>query len=148
VERAHLVVSFIGQLHRRLLRAGTTTTHILDVYISVIRAFQELDSKGVLLDRVAQPIRRYLRDRSDTAGIIVSSLLADADEASKTMKDMANPESEISLEIAKEMINPFAVGSEYDADIDWNNMNWTPDPADAGPGRLINNFLNYARTYF
>ena len=100
------------------------------MYIYTIRAFNELDPKGVLLERVARPIRRYLRDRDDTARIIVASLLANTEDT-----ETSNPSAvEISLEIAQEMQNPIASNShEVDVDLDWGNMDWTPDPIDAGP---------------
>jgi anaphase-promoting complex subunit 2 len=128
--RLDLTVAFSHQVHRRLLHAGATTTHILNIYISIIRAFNELDSKGVLLDRVSRPIRRYLREREDTARIIVASLLADVEDDNGQFID---PGPEISIEIAKEMLNPITAFDEHDQDMDWDNMNWTPDPIDAGP---------------
>jgi anaphase-promoting complex subunit 2 len=126
----YLTVDFSHQISRRLLHAGATTTHILNIYISIIRAFNELDSKGVLLDRVGRPIRRYLRDREDTARIIVASLLADVEDENGQFLD---PGPEISIEIAKEMLNPITAFDDHDVDMDWDNMNWTPDPVDAGP---------------
>jgi anaphase-promoting complex subunit 2 len=125
-----LTADFSRQVSRRLLHAGATTTNILNIYISIIRAFNELDSKGVLLDRVARPIRRYLRDREDTARIIVASFLADIEDESGQAID---PGPDISIEIAKEMLNPITAFDEHDQDMDWDNMNWTPDPVDAGP---------------
>ncbi|KAK7540517.1 uncharacterized protein J3D65DRAFT_615574 [Phyllosticta citribraziliensis] len=127
--RNHLTHSFLQQLARRLLHAGATTTHILDTYIYVIRAFVELDPKGILLEKVARPIRRYLRDREDTASIIVSSLLAEIVDEDGNRID---PGQEISVEIATEMLNPMTSGSEeLDIELDWGNMNWVPDPVDA-----------------
>jgi anaphase-promoting complex subunit 2 len=128
--RLYLTNHFSHQVSRRLLHAGATTTHILNIYISIIRAFNELDSKGVLLDRVARPIRRYLRDREDTARIIVSSLLFDIEDDAGNQID---PGGEISIEIAKEMNKPITGLDEHDYDMDWDNMSWTPDPIDAGP---------------
>jgi anaphase-promoting complex subunit 2 len=128
--RLYLTNNFSHQVARRLLHAGATTTHILNIYISIIRAFNELDSKGVLLDRVARPIRRYLRDREDTARIIVSSLLFDVEDDAGNQID---PGGEISIEIAKEMNKPITDLDEHDYDMDWDNMSWTPDPIDAGP---------------
>ncbi|QDS71513.1 hypothetical protein FKW77_004946 [Venturia effusa] len=128
--RLYLTNKFSSQVARRLLHAGATTTHILDIYISIIRAFNELDSKGVLLDRVARPIRRYLRNRDDTARIIVSSLLFDVEDENGNEND---PGGEISVEIAKEMNKPITDLDEHDYDMDWDNMAWTPDPIDAGP---------------
>ncbi|KAF2433708.1 hypothetical protein EJ08DRAFT_676505 [Tothia fuscella] len=128
--RSFLTTNFSHQLSRRLLHPGATTTNILNVYISIIRAFNELDSKGVLLDRVARPIRRYLRDREDTARIIVASLLADIEDSNGHFID---PGPDISVEIAREMLNPITAFEEADQDMDWDNMLWTPDPIDAGP---------------
>lgn len=85
----------------------------------------------MLLDRVARPIRRYLREREDTARIIVASLLADVEDENGNPLD---PGGDISLEIAHEMLNPIVATNEHDQDMDWGNMSWTPDPVDAGPG--------------
>jgi anaphase-promoting complex subunit 2 len=126
--RLFLTKSFSDQLQRRLLHAGATTTHILNLYINIIHAFNELDSKGVLLDRVARPIRRYLRQREDTARIIVTSLLADLDEEGRPLADVG---ADISIEIAKEMAKPIiGLDADEDYDMDWDNMEWTPDPID------------------
>ncbi|TLD20140.1 hypothetical protein E2P81_ATG09210 [Venturia nashicola] len=128
--RLYLTKHFSNQVARRLLHAGATTTQILNIYIFIIRAFNELDSKGVLLDRVARPIRRYLRERDDTARIVVSSLLFDIEDDNGNQIDAGG---EISVEIAKEMNKPITDLDEHDYDMDWDNMGWTPDPIDAGP---------------
>ncbi|KAF2760848.1 hypothetical protein EJ05DRAFT_491761 [Pseudovirgaria hyperparasitica] len=148
-ERAHLVVSFTGQLYRRLLRPGTTTTHILDIYIYVIRAFKELDPKGVLLERVALPIRRYLKDRTDTAKIIVSSLLADIQDEDGNHVD---PGGDISIEIATEMLKPISsTANDHDDDLNWGDLNWTPEPVDASAeykSSRANDVISYLLTLF
>ncbi|KAL8675090.1 MAG: hypothetical protein Q9168_000461 [Polycauliona sp. 1 TL-2023] len=125
--RTHVTSSFCEVLSRRLLQPGAATTEILQVYISIIRAFSLLDPKGVLLDRVARPIRRYLRDRDDTVVIVVSSLLADEEEASSN--------SDILPELAEEMQNSTTLTAQEDddADLDFDDMEWMPDPVDAGP---------------
>ncbi|OMP86075.1 Anaphase-promoting complex subunit 2 [Diplodia seriata] len=129
--RNHLTNSFLQQVARRLLHAGATTTHILDTYIYVIRAFIELDPKGILLEKVARPIRRYLRDREDTARIIVSSLLADVEDEYGNRVELS---SDISAEIAEEMLNPVAANvQDEDQELNWADMNWMPDPVDASP---------------
>ncbi|KAL9048764.1 MAG: hypothetical protein Q9206_005864 [Seirophora lacunosa] len=125
--RTHLTDAFSDALGRRLLQPGAATTEILRFYISVIRAFAVLDPKGVLLDRVARPIRRYLRDRDDTVAIVVASLLADAKDSS--------PGTDVLREIATEMeksTNPGAQDDD-DGDLDFDDMEWMPDPVDAGP---------------
>ncbi|KAI4284687.1 MAG: hypothetical protein L6R35_004839, partial [Caloplaca aegaea] len=125
--RTHLTDSFSDALGRRLLQPGAATTEILRFYISAIRAFAVLDPKGVLLDRVARPIRRYLRDRDDTVAIVVASLLADAKDPS--------PGADVLQEIATEMEKSTTSGAQDDddGDLDFDDMEWMPDPVDAGP---------------
>ncbi|OCK84903.1 hypothetical protein K432DRAFT_400755 [Lepidopterella palustris CBS 459.81] len=129
--KAHLSTSFSQQVSRRLLHPGATTTYILNVYIHIIRAFNELEPKGVLLERVARPVRRYLKERDDTARIIISSLLADIhDEHGNKFVTSG----ELSYEIAAEMQKPIPTFSQdQDDDLNWNDMNWQPHPTDASP---------------
>ncbi|KAH6106779.1 anaphase-promoting complex subunit 2 [Parastagonospora nodorum] len=129
--KQHLTSSFSQQISRRLLHPGATTTYILNMYISIIRSFHVLEPKGVLLERVARPIRRYLKEREDTARIIISSLLTDLSDETG-MKFSMN--SELSYEIACEMAKPFAnYGQDMDEELNWNDMNWQPLPTDASP---------------
>jgi anaphase-promoting complex subunit 2 len=129
--KQHLTSSFSQQVSRRLLHPGATTTYILNVYISIIRSFHELEPKGVLLERVARPIRRYLKEREDTARIIISSLLTDLSDETGS-KFSSN--SELSYEIASEMGKPFAnYGQDTDEELNWNDINWQPLPQDASP---------------
>ncbi|KAL8893835.1 MAG: hypothetical protein Q9192_004875 [Flavoplaca navasiana] len=134
--RTHVTTSFCEVLSRRLLQPGAATTEILQIYISIIRAFTLLDPKGVLLDRVARPIRRYLRDREDTVVIVVSSLLADAEETSSN--------SDVLPELSEEMQNSTATTAqeEDDADLDFDDMEWMPDPVDVGPDYKKSKYLD------
>ena len=75
--RSYLTSNFSNVLQARLLHPGASTLEILQVYISIIRSFRLLDLKGVLLDRVARKVRRYLRDRDDTVKVILTGLLSD-----------------------------------------------------------------------
>ena len=100
----------------------------------------ELDPGGVLLDRVSRPIRAYLRERKDTARIVVASSLT----AVNTKTGLCDSgESGISAEIAREMQHSTPLPNEYDDDLDWANMNWTPAPVDADPGKLFCNLSNH-----
>ena len=93
----------------------------------LIQTFTTLDSRGVLLDNVSRPIRKYLKGRSDTAKIIISSMLAD-------VSDEAQPD--ISKAIAEEMLKPINIATELqrqDYDLDYDNMNYMPQPNDASP---------------
>ncbi|KAL5375358.1 hypothetical protein DPSP01_011267 [Paraphaeosphaeria sporulosa] len=128
--KEHLKGSFSRQVSRRLLHPGATTTYILNVYIYIIRAFNKLEPKGVILQSVARPIRRYLKEREDTARIIIASLLIDLnDEASVK----AASTGELSFEIASEMSKPFTHSEDADDEASWNDMNWQPSPYDASP---------------
>lgn len=127
--RMHLTTSFSKALSHRLLQPGASTTSILQMYISLIRAFAVLDPKGVLLDRVARPVRRYLRDREDTVTIVVGGLLADPEDQSSA--------ADVLSELAVEMNKTTSLVSEDEVDdgeLDWDDMSWMPDPVDAGPG--------------
>ena len=126
--RTYLTTTFSSVVSYRLLQPGASTTEILQVYISIIRAFTLLDPKGVLLDRVARPIRRYLRERDDTVTIVVGGLLAAPEDESSN--------GDVLLELAVEMNKgAMAKGEDEtdDGDLDYDDMSWMPDPVDAGP---------------
>ncbi|KAL1982174.1 hypothetical protein VTN96DRAFT_1654 [Rasamsonia emersonii] len=127
--RFSLASSFIGMLNQRLLHPGASTVEILQLYISIIRAFNLLDPKGVLLDRIARPIRKYLRDREDTVKVIVSGLLADApDTEGQNTASSSDTLVELSAELSKAHQQSLQVDS---GELDWDDMNWMPDPIDA-----------------
>ncbi|KAJ5139166.1 Cullin homology [Penicillium bovifimosum] len=124
--RLYVANGFSAILPLRLLHPGASTVEILQVYISIIRAFHMLDPKGVLLDRIARPIRRYLRDRDDTVKVIVSGLLADPigqEAAGDTLAELA-------AELTK--VHHHSMQNNK-SELDFEDMYWTPDPVDAAP---------------
>jgi anaphase-promoting complex subunit 2 len=129
--RKYLTVKFQQDVARRLLHSGATTKHILDFYMLTIQVFTSLDSRGVLLDNVSRPIRRYLKNRTDTARIIISSMLVEPRDLS------LRNSSEVSLGIAEEMLKPINLVAKdmqrQDYDLDYDNMNYAPQPNDASP---------------
>ena len=129
--RTYLTTSFSNALSARLLQPGASTTHILRVYISIIRAFYRLDPKGVLLARVATLIRRYLRDRDDTVSVIVAGLFSD------NQTNVTDGQDESLSELASELMarDPHAIDDD-DGELDWDNMEWLPDPIDAAPDHI------------
>ncbi|KAI9732759.1 MAG: hypothetical protein M1834_003697 [Cirrosporium novae-zelandiae] len=133
--RSYLTSTFSAELSKRLLQPGASTIEILQVYISIIRAFNTLDPKGVLLDRIARPIRRYLRDRDDTVKVIVGGLLADVSSPSSPPSVTASEaNSETLIELALELNRMTEASLQEDSDVeDWDDMNWVPDPIDAAP---------------
>ncbi|EFJ49123.1 hypothetical protein VOLCADRAFT_80889 [Volvox carteri f. nagariensis] len=71
------VCSFKAALQQRLLHAGASATGIIHHYVATIRTMREIDPSGSLLHAVAQPIRDYLRGRSDTIKCLVSMVTQD-----------------------------------------------------------------------
>ena len=61
-------------LIRRLNHPGAETSQIIDVYINTIKVLRVLDPSDRLLAHVAEPVRQYLRGRSDTVRCIITSL--------------------------------------------------------------------------
>ncbi|KAI5361289.1 Putative cullin, anaphase-promoting complex subunit 2 [Septoria linicola] len=129
-EKAHLCASFSEQIQRRLFHAGASTTEILSVYINVIHVFRLLDSRGVLLEKVAIPIRSYLRGREDTVSTIAASFLASPEdvEAGDYDDKVCTAVTAASYE-SVQRYDDHGNGS----DLHWQDKNWMPDPIDAGP---------------
>lgn len=126
--RLHVTQDFSEVVAHRLLQPGASTIQILQVYISIIRSFTVLDPRGVLLDRVARPIRRYLRERDDTVNIVVTGLLADPEDESSNSETLV----ELAIELDKTGGLPVEEGrGADDGELDWDDMNWMPDPVDA-----------------
>lgn len=123
--RAHVTSQFSEELSRRLLQAGASTSQILDFYIRLIQAFTILDPRGVLLDRVARPIRRYLRERDDTVKLIVGGLLSDP-----TNEEDTDPLAILAMKLEEATQTR---ERDDDIDLDWDDMSWAPDPIDAEP---------------
>ena len=129
--RSYLTTHFTDTLSSRLLHPGSSTIEILHHYISIIRAFRKLDPKGVLLDRVARRVRKYLKDRDDTVAVIVGGLLSDPFDVNGQSLPY-NPD--ILTELAVELSHRDELNDDDDdGDLDWDNMNWQPDPVDAAP---------------
>ncbi|EGD95368.1 anaphase-promoting complex subunit ApcB [Trichophyton tonsurans CBS 112818] len=126
--RLYLSSMFNTSIFQRLLHPGASTVEILQLYVSIIRALTQLDPRGVLLDRVARPIRRYLRERDDTMKVIVNGLLADVSET----KDQEDTDPNTLVELAIELTSARQASLRNDSgELDWDDMNWVPDPIDA-----------------
>ena len=129
--RSYLTTHFTEAMSRKLLHPGSSTIEILHHYISIIRAFRKLDPKGVLLDRVARRVRRYLKDRDDTVAVIVGGLLSGPFDAyGQPMPYDSETLTELALELSR---RDELSDSLDDNELDWDNMNWVPDPVDAAP---------------
>ncbi|KAH9953328.1 ubiquitin-protein ligase [Russula dissimulans] len=115
-QRSQLVEALRKANKKRLLHPGADTRDILTQYVSLIRCLRIIDPPGVLLFKVADPIRRYLRDRPDTIRCIVASLVVDGESGDSLVDD-------------DEPIQPLQ-SAQVD---DYTDPNWEPEPIDAGP---------------
>lgn len=118
-QRALLVEAFLNGCTARILHLGSNTVDVILTYIKTIKAFLLIDPTGVLLDKVARPIRRYLKSRSDVVFQLVRGML-NTDSAS-------NPLIELAEELSKNCMPPSAPVD------DLTDVNWVPDPIDALP---------------
>ncbi|KAK7019730.1 hypothetical protein VNI00_017969 [Paramarasmius palmivorus] len=101
---------------KRLLHPGADTRLILSQYVATIKCLRIVDPPGVLLFKVADPIRRYLRERPDTIRCIVANLVGD-DDSGESLVDESEP------------IQPLQQAELED----YTDPNWEPEPLDAGP---------------
>jgi anaphase-promoting complex subunit 2 len=124
--RNHVVESLKMSIEQRLLHPGVNTSDILSAYVSAIKALTCLDSTGVMMENVCEPLKKYLRNRDDTVKCIVSNLTDDADSSSDLME-----------EFCKDLYtyeNGTNGNSKEKNEAVWQY--WTPDPIDALPASL------------
>lgn len=129
--RLQLTDVFSTNLQQRLLHPGASTLQILRTYISMIWSFHSLDHSKVLLDRVAYPLQLYLCSREDTVKIIITGLLSDTEDSSG---NPIPPGGDKLVELAVLLNQGSEGGQRADEDLDWSDLDWVPDPVDAGPG--------------
>ncbi|GLH11361.1 Anaphase-promoting complex subunit 2 [Gryllus bimaculatus] len=119
--RPYLTQKLQRALETRLLHPGVNTPDILTAYVAAIRALRQLDSSGVLLETVTQPVRQYLRWRDDTVRCVVSSLTEEGPS-----------------ELADELVRGEALQLDEGVPSDEDTENWeawNPDPVDADPSK-------------
>ncbi|GMF36266.1 unnamed protein product [[Candida] boidinii] len=117
-QKSKLVNTFIKICEERLIHAGVSTVDILATYISTIRCFLIIDHRGVLLDKVCRPIRRYLKQRDDTIRQIVFGLLDTSNQ---------NYLPQLAQEIR------FLTNKRQENQDFYRTLDWVPDPVDALP---------------
>ena len=129
-DKVNVCDNFSLQIKQRLLHAGASTAEILGIYVNVIHVFKSLDSRGVLLDKVAIPIREFLRTRDDTVSIVAATFLADVDQEDNVVAaDLEKICPDITIELTRSTLDD----QRDNKSLNWNDMEWTPDPIDAGP---------------
>ncbi|EGY18420.1 anaphase-promoting complex subunit 2 [Verticillium dahliae VdLs.17] len=131
--RLQLTDTFSAALQKRLLHPGRSTLDILQVYISMIRTFHALDHSKVLLERVVHNLQLYLCQRDDAIRIVVTGLLSGPDEAAAAAAGGGSGMGRLQ-ELAALLNDPAQQRRQTadDEELDWNDMDWVPDPVDAG----------------
>lgn len=139
--RWQLTDAFSAALQRRLLHPARSTLDILRVYVSMIRTFHALDHSKVLLGRVVPSLQLCLVQREDAVRMVVTGLLASPEEVEQAQK--GRPSGALSedssgsgklVELAVLLNDPDQQRRMDidDEDLDWDDMEWVPDPVDAG----------------
>ncbi|KZP01469.1 ubiquitin-protein ligase [Calocera viscosa TUFC12733] len=101
-------------VNQRILQPAADTDDIITFYVSLIRCLRIIDPQGVILHKVAPPIRKYLRDRPDAVRCIV-----------KRMTD----ENESFMQEGEQVVPIQQVHEPFD---DYTDPHWLPEPLDAG----------------
>lgn len=117
-------------LTRRLTHPGADTSQMIDVYIATIKALRLLDtstSADRLLSFTTEPVRAYLRGRSDTVRCIITSL-TDAEAGGDLYQELRRQD-------AKPLEN---VAMDSDDEDECPTMQWQPPPS-----LLINQRSNF-----
>ncbi|ORX85316.1 hypothetical protein BCR32DRAFT_96230 [Anaeromyces robustus] len=115
-----LISSLNESIKKRLLHQGAKTSDIVHQYISLIKCMQILDSSGLLLEQVSDPIKKYLRYREDTIKCIVQII---ADDNNENLLES----------IPKQDIIAF---DEMNLN-NYNNDNWMPELLEIDPANEV-----------
>lgn len=126
--RLELTDTFSATLQKRLLHPGRSTLDILRTYISMIRTFHALDHSKVLLDRVVPALKLCLWMRDDAIRIVVTGLLS----TPQSTKPEDSKGKLVELAVILNDASQQQRSHGDDGDLDWNDMEWVPDPVDAG----------------
>lgn len=116
--RVYLVKSLKEVLEKRLLHPGVNTKDILTGYVAAIKTIRHLDSTGILLETITEPVKQYMRSRPDTVRCVASALTDDG--PTDLADELARSET-----YAENLLNK---------NDDWEN--WMPDPIDANSSKF------------
>jgi hypothetical protein len=127
--RSSLVSALKASNTTRLLHPGAETTDIISQYVSTIRCLRIVDPPGVLLQKVSEPIRRFLKNnRPDTIRCIVSALVNPSSEEGEGGLELDEEDGEGGVK---------AVEETDEREEDYSDPNWVPEPVDAAPGSVL-----------
>ena len=134
--RSYVVKALKVAIEQRLLHPGVNTSDILTAYVSAIKALMCLDSSGVMMENICQPLKKYLRNREDTVKCIVSNLTDDSESSNEIMEEFCK--DLYSYEGSNEVIDSTTAQPIQLQNSDQNSSSrlkaweqWMPDPIDA-----------------
>lgn len=136
-----LVRTLRDAFETRLLHPGVSTEMIITLYVASIRALRTLDPRGVLLEAVSEPIRSYLRSRSDTVRCIVRALTNESGEGGDLFEELAAGTKQPQGGGA-DATTRHVFSDEPDDDIGPANITytagqyWTPEPVAVDPRKV------------
>lgn len=117
--RNHLTATVKRALETRLLHPGVDTGDVLTGYVAAIKALRHLDSSGVLLEVITEPVKEYLKARTDTVRTVVTALTEEGPtDLAEELAKGETTKGEIKATAGDDMTN-------------WET--WMPDPVDANP---------------
>lgn len=127
--RVYLVKSLKDVLEKRLLHPGVNTRDILTGYVAAIKTIRHLDSSGVLLETITEPVKQYMRSRQDTVRCVASALTDDGP-------------TDLAEELARSEAYVENLSNQND---DWEH--WMPDPIDASTSEFWR-FIRKKKSHF
>lgn len=113
-------------LTQRLLHPGANTGQILEVYINTIKVLRHIDPSDRLIVKVAEPVRTYLRGRTDTVRCIITNL---TDQEAELYQELQRPNAKPLQETKVTNDDDEDYYDEDDDDEDEEpDMTWRPPP--------------------
>ncbi|CAG8518767.1 10760_t:CDS:2, partial [Diversispora eburnea] len=100
--RLCLVKSLQAAFRKRLLIPGAATSDIINTYISTIKCLRLLDPSGVLLEKITDPIKNYIRTRPDAAKCLVTFWMDDENNI-ELIEELGRTENPIEDHIDNEL---------------------------------------------
>lgn len=112
-----LIETVKKSLEKRLLHPGVNTTDILTGFTNAIKAIRILDTSGVLLEAITEPVKKYMRGRPDTVRCVATAL---------TLKNNGHADLADELTASETFVEDHKNNNER-----MNNWeSWQPDPID------------------
>lgn len=132
--RAYMVKVFQVGLKSEVLHAGRSTVEILEIYVRIITVLKVVDPSGVVLRRVSEPIKAFLRARKDAVTIILNSLLESSTDNLGERKQSSGIFCAGVAECMEQEADHYF--REYYEGSDLWDPEWRPEPIDAASGKL------------